>query len=417
MANGSDFQLQLQCPQCGAEVILHETDRVFWCAYCRVRLYLPYRIPFNCYFPARAVLQAHEGLFYLPYWRFRGVSYALRGTQVMHRILDTSVWGYPLKGAPYSLGMRPQALKLHFLTPDTPGRFIRPSLDLDAFLQRLENTLPAGSAGEQHPLFAHSFLGQTVTLIYTPFRWSNDCIYDALTERPLMCDEVSWESMDSLEQMSREGLTFWPTLCPECGYDLEAHKDSVVLFCPVCRCAWEAGNTGFEKVEICCLGSDKRPHTWLPFWQMEATLAGIPLNTLADFIRLTDLPRIIKPEMGEKPFTFWIPAFKLNPHLFLRVSRQMTISQQGTQEDRWPEFGERHPSCLPAGEAFRIVPILLGDLTPARETLFPLMRDLKPTLKTRRLAFVPFQQQGMELIQPRLGFSLPHAALRFGRSL
>ena len=35
-----NWQIEHNCPQCGAPVILDETDRLLTCPYCRTRLYL-----------------------------------------------------------------------------------------------------------------------------------------------------------------------------------------------------------------------------------------------------------------------------------------------------------------------------------------------------------------------------------------
>lgn len=395
---------------------MHETDRLFSCLYCRVRLYLPSQTPFQCYIPPKTIPK--DGLpLYMPYWRFRGVSYLRKGFQVLHRVVDTSVAGYPLKGLPYSLGLRPQAMRLRFLASDTPGRFIMPSLDLQAFLGRIGHGLSATPLRAELPLHGHAFIGETVTLIHTPFFFNGDGLWDALMDRFLPVDGVSLESLSSLQEVPRDTLRFLAALCPECGRDLEAHKDSAVLLCTSCQCAWEPGTGGFERVQTGVVESEEEAHLWLPFWRMEVEFEGLSLNSVADFIRFTGLPRIPLYSVETAPFAFWVPAFKLHPHLFLRVSRQMTVAQLAEREEDWPASGEIHPCCLPPGEALECLPILLADLSPAREAVFPRMKHAAPVGRKRRVVLVPFLRKPLEIIQPRLGFSIPVSALRFGRSL
>ena len=38
----NSWEVELQCPQCGAPVTLEEADRILSCAFCRVRLIMIY---------------------------------------------------------------------------------------------------------------------------------------------------------------------------------------------------------------------------------------------------------------------------------------------------------------------------------------------------------------------------------------
>jgi len=40
-----------------------------------------------------------------------------------------------------------------------------------------------------------------------------------------------------------------------------------------------------------------------------------------------NLPKAIQPEWENKSLYFWVPAFKLQPKIFLRLSTQFVISQ------------------------------------------------------------------------------------------
>ncbi|MCK7515939.1 MAG: hypothetical protein MZV70_76205 [Desulfobacterales bacterium] len=66
------FQIEHQCPQCGAPANLEETDRLFACPFCRVKSFLLTRDYFRYVLPAKN--PAGKELVYFPYWRFKGHS-------------------------------------------------------------------------------------------------------------------------------------------------------------------------------------------------------------------------------------------------------------------------------------------------------------------------------------------------------
>jgi hypothetical protein len=123
------------------------------------------------------------------------------------------------------------------------------------------------------------------------------------------------------------------------------------------------------------------------------------------------------PEMEGKPFSFWIPAFKLNPKLFLRLGQHMTVAQLEVKECSYPKAARPFPCNLASEEALQSIPILLGAITPAKEELFPLLRKVAPSFLGKRLVHIPFKKQGAEYIQTTLGFALPQEALQWGRAL
>ncbi len=124
--NGSYWQIEHGCPQCGAPVTMDETDRLLACPFCRTRLYLAVEDHFRYHIPPPA--GAEGELLYIPYWRLRGSSFSVTATGVTQRFVDTSALAATLQELPHSLGLRPQVLKLRFVSPTTEGRFIRPEL-------------------------------------------------------------------------------------------------------------------------------------------------------------------------------------------------------------------------------------------------------------------------------------------------
>ncbi|RME62869.1 MAG: hypothetical protein D6778_10460, partial [Nitrospirae bacterium] len=60
----------LECPQCGGPVELEETDRLFRCSFCRVKLQITAPGPPRYWLKPRD--EPFSELIFLPYWRFKG---------------------------------------------------------------------------------------------------------------------------------------------------------------------------------------------------------------------------------------------------------------------------------------------------------------------------------------------------------
>ena len=77
---------------------------------------------FHYIFPHSA--PAGKDLVYLPYWRFKGMLFACNPQGVNHKFIDVSHQAVESDYIPHSVGLRSQALKLKFVTPETEGRFL-----------------------------------------------------------------------------------------------------------------------------------------------------------------------------------------------------------------------------------------------------------------------------------------------------
>jgi len=76
VVNGSNFQIEQQCPQCGAPIILDEADRILSCKFCRTRVYLAAEDYFRFYIPPAEGIS--ETIYFIPYWRIKGLSYTIK---------------------------------------------------------------------------------------------------------------------------------------------------------------------------------------------------------------------------------------------------------------------------------------------------------------------------------------------------
>ena len=116
------FLVKQECPQCGGPVELDETDHILQCPYCDVKSFLFSEGPFRFVLPHKT---QNKEILYVPYLRFRGVVYACQARRVSYRIMDITRLAVPIKRFPISLGLRPQAMKMRFVSQKTQGSFLK----------------------------------------------------------------------------------------------------------------------------------------------------------------------------------------------------------------------------------------------------------------------------------------------------
>jgi hypothetical protein len=406
--NGTNWQIEQGCPQCGAPVTLDETDRLLACPFCRTRLYLVPEGHFRYHIPPAA---AGEGeLLYIPYWRLRGSCFSLSAFEMKTRFVDTSALAADIPGLPLTLGFRPQVLKLRFDSPATEGRFIsveRPAL----------NAIPG--PGETAGAVLHRrFIGETVSLIHAPLLLRGGTLHDAVTGRPVCtCTTGDQQRLHDSPAAAAGRIRFVPTLCPHCGWDMEGERDSLVLICRNCNSAWACPGQAFERVDFSVMIPPPEAGETainLPFWRMKPRFEGLDLSSLADLIRIANLPRAITPDFSAAPLYFWSPAFKVNPVLYARWSRQMTVFRPlGDETDLLPGTS-LYPVTLPLGDAAEGIVINLAQLIADKRKFYPKLAALRITLEESRLEYHPFVQAQNELLHATLRVSLDPTALLHG---
>lgn len=417
MVNGSSLHIEHQCPQCGAPVTLLETDRILVCPFCRVSLMIQSDQPLSYTLPLPEGAMNGGDLVFAPYWRFKGIVYTLNDLEVTHRIVDVTTRAASFESLPYTLGVRPQTLKLKLSIAQPPSRSFAMSLDQKQFLKQLR-TGERGQDGSPSSMYSYkAAVGDVVNLLFAPTLLKGGAYHDPYTGRPLSGGPSPEREPELIETEAFNTVRFQPTVCPDCGWDMEGEADSHVLVCRNCQSIWEAVGRGFHRLDPYCVHSAEPADVWVPFWRIEMTTAGFDLANYEDFVRLTNIPKVIRPTMASQPFAFWIPAFKIQPRLFLRLSGALTVAQPSCEALKLPEGYSLYPCTLPAVEGFRSVPVVLGAIAPAKRELLPKIRNGKFAFQGKRLVWVPFKIKGSECIQPQLEFSLPRDSLRWGRTL
>lgn len=405
------FHIDCQCPQCGAPANLQETDRLVSCPFCRVRSFLLTRDYFRYVLPAKK--PAAEDLFYFPYWRFRGTLLFSLASGIDHKFLDVDQSAAEAPGLPMTLGLRAQAMKLRFLSPDLAGRFVAPqrsfSETFTAFQKRAVRTLPK-------PILHSAHLGESMGLVYAPV-YVRDRLYDAVLDQPI-ADRVNLLDGHGVAYEKPDWqVRFVPALCPDCGWDLEGERSALALHCRNCPASWYPSGETLTRVESHCLPDPRANAYFLPFWLITCDTSGIELSTYGDLVKAANLPKVVDAAQGSRKFRFWAPAFKLRAQAFLRMAESLTLTQ--VQEMLTPVLpSERHhPVTLPVEDACESLKVVLaGFMKPRRRVVEMLTRiSIHPT--HFRLAYLPFRDDRHDFIQVQTQLAVNKNLLRLSRHL
>jgi hypothetical protein len=156
---------------------------------------------------------------------------------------------------------------------------------------------------------------------------------------------------------------------------------------------------------------------YLPFWRMKARIEGIKLDTYADLIRIGNLPKAITPAFEETPLYFWSPAFKINPAMFLRWARQMTISQPAEKTGDSLPNASLYSVTLPLSEVAESIMITIADIVTDKRRVYPLLPQIRISLDECLLVYHPFVENRNELVHANMRFSFDKKSLAFGTGL
>jgi len=155
----------------------------------------------------------------------------------------------------------------------------------------------------------------------------------------------------------------------------------------------------------------------LPFWRIQAKFSGIHLESYADLLRLANLPKAVQRGWEDQKAGFWIPAFKLQPQLFLRLGRTLTLFQGKEGHECELPASVLHPVTLPIEEAVEGLVITVAAFSVPRKFILPRLHEIRAEVEGYRLCYVPFLLTSNECIQPNIGVSVSRNALCMGRSI
>jgi len=413
---GNSWIVEHRCTQCGAPITLEEADRYFACPFCRVKICLTTEDHFRYYL--QPMEKTPEEIFYVPYWRVRGISFTCdEELEVKGSIVDATYCGF--LGGPYpeSLGLRPQVLKLRFATAESGMWFPEPSQKFSNVFERIEGGLPQYLKGTSPVrLFHRSFLGEKVSVVYAPFFLKNRALHDGILGKPLKALRDGMNNVPPQGSMGRP-LTVIPALCPECGWDLEAGRDSIVFFCKNCNNAWYLTKDSLERISFFVLNGIQGQTTHLPFWRIKAHVEGLPLKTMADLARLANLPVVVREEWESTSLYFWVPGFKVHAPLFLRLGRLLTLQQPDDLCEQEGSPVSPQPASLPIDDAYQCIKVVIASLIAMKKRVWPSLESVMTRPISTDLVYIPFQEQEGDFFNPSLKVSVPKNSLKFGQNL
>jgi len=413
------------CPQCGGPVKLDVGDPLLSCDFCKTKLYMIPPSGIFSYFltPIRQPLPGAE-ICYLPYWRFRGFKFRIFKEKPLDcSLIDTTVPASELFSDLPLLGMAPQLGEMKLNTSSIPGtKFLNsPTEALKAADARIETFL------KDRPVL-EGITGENKSIILAPFEIIKDS--ENVSLRPLwgangrtLLDKHHARAIESFSkaESQKDAIRFLPLICPECGADLPAFPRATALLCRFCNRVWSLGASRlFPKKFLVAQDSMQGDITFLPFWQFILKTQDMGIDDRYHFFRQL-LPYRQTPEAWNgQPVQILIPAFKINPRLFFRLSTRMTRCCQELRIEK-REVSRRiskiHMVNFTMEEAARAIRIVLFHMFHGKKRIKDKIKNASLKIKGSRIILLPFKKGRREYVEIHSGQAIPIAAIELGSRL
>lgn len=361
-----DYSAVFNCPGCGSPLEILEGTISLRCPYCGLilRVGSPGRVLKYFYdtslddFAARFVAEGYlkknglslkfrkvnSQLYHLPFYRFRGMSYALfseavsgedqypdYSTSSKKRVFQQKCRPYDLTIPAFgdvsfgleSLGIRPQVVPLAVFSKES---FPEKSLAVDITVapeQAEENAMRLffynlGWASMNKEYLCSEMIGEGLAVIYYPvWAYSIDqeneestLFIDGLNKRVYHRIPCMLEYHASGSDRSRaSALNPVQHKCPNCGFDLPVSESSLFYHCSNCGRSYLIKEEGYFKTEMKSAIHERGEH-YHPFWRFAFSLSD-GTDTVSGFSRILtgEIPLIAKSK-AENPFYLYVPAFK-----------------------------------------------------------------------------------------------------------
>ena len=382
--------------------MLNETDRLFTCAYCRVKsCLLPPKGVFRYLLPH--VADPGKQVVYFPYWRYRGTRFCCIENEIRHQHVDVTHQAVESPYFPASMGLRAQAMRLAFVSPHTAGRFLAPALSIRDILLQRENRLKTEMASRK--VYYQSHVGEVLSLIYSPF-YIDEQLVDAVLNRTVS-GPLPDSFMNTLTKSGRPDwqMQFLSAMCPSCGWNLSGERNAIVLTCANCNSAWQPIGGSLKPVPVAFFPDDAAD-LFLPFWRIKAEVSGIPLASYADLVHLANLPRVVQPGWDQMEFRFWSLAFKLSPKAFLSLSIRMNLTQPREELKSGNPPGAIYPTTLSVTEAVDTMKTTLAGMMKPADTGFAKLPQIHIKALRFVLVYVPFRSGYQEWLQSQYSIAI-----------
>lgn len=391
---------------------MDETDRLFRCGFCRVGSYLDVPDFFRYTLPHKA--PRGKELIYFPYWRFKGMLFSCTRRGVENRFIDVSHQAVESPQFPFSLGFRSQTQKLHFADGERPGIFVKPQI---SFKEILPHWTAQFSAKLPKPILHQDYIGETRSLLYSPF-YLDQKVMDGILNRPVSSAAIDEIPADLLRPDSRNWpLTFIPSLCPQCGWDLAGQRDSLALNCTNCLTVWQAKQGRLEQLKAAHIPQEGADVRYMPFWRIKADVRGTDLTSYADLVKLANLPKAPQPEWDQIPFYFWSPAFKVRPQNLLTFANAVTLNQPTGRLTAGQPRGHLQAVNMPLQEAAESLKLSLAGFMRPRERMVERLPAIEIQARRFLLVYLPFREGPHEFVHSGLTLAVNKNMLNHARNL
>ncbi len=393
----------MQCPRCGGPVTLNETDAIIQCGFCRTRNII-HTYPYPCfYIKPRKEKTPSLSLSYVPYWRFKGLAFSLGPKKPGFKVIDQSFLAVEKPGLPVSMGLRSQTQTLYFMHKGVQGLFLAPGITRKQLVEQMGGTN-----------IKTAFIGEILSLVFMPFFHDSHTLYDGLTGKEVQVDPAV---VMADKKAPAYNLSFTPGLCPDCGWDLTGETDSLVHHCSNCQKSWLIHHKRLSRCKTMFFNVTPDTEMLVPVWRFKILFQDLSMESVADFMRTVNIPRVVQDHHETAAFYFYIPAFKVSPKIFLRLGRQVTLAQIEPEKISKMPAKCFHPVDLSLDEGFQAVIPVLMDLCTNKKDIWPVLSGEKMTVASFSLVYMGFRKRGNEYIQDELGFSLQRNVMKFGRGL
>ena len=414
-----DLSVEQGCPQCGAPVSIAESDRFFVCPFCKVSNFIVNPAGARYALPCGNSLDQESGdLYFIPYIRFRGSVFLVSGREVSHRIVDTTQLGFTDHLFSPSLGLRPQAMKLKRVSFQTSGRFLPLTIKTQSILARAANLSDMASRSNSEMLH-RAYIGESLSFIYLPVRQDERNLFDAVTNSPLSPAPTDTFLQERSKPFQRKWQSeFIAALCPQCGWELKGEGDCLAVPCTNCDTAWEVSGKGLKELEWQQEESRDAMAMWLPFWKISTDIPELSISTFADYVRVTNQPLPGGRPRKEELMSFFIPAFKVRPKIFLQTATRITLSQNHFQlAPGGGPISRRYPANLARSEARQSLKVILAASALNKKEVYPLLPRIRFTNVCATLVYLPFHDDGHDFIQEQSGVTIAKSVLSWGKKL
>lgn len=352
-------------------------------------------------------------ILWFPYWHFKGMQFCVLGERMQSRHIDITCQAVGSRFYPFNLGFRTQTQPLNFLLPGLEGQFLKPVLSFQKAMAQIEGRM-TGNPGRQ--AFHQALIGETVSLIYSPFYWEGRLV-DALLNEPVAAEKTDSSVLRLAAHTPGVSIRFVPTLCPACGWDLEGNPDSLALTCRNCKTLWRASGANLKEIPAAFLPDPGQDRVYLPFWRFRTEVRGLDLESFADLAALANLPMVVRPSWKEAAAHFWCPAFKARPENFLKAAVSLTLARPFGGLKRGIPDGAVYPANLPMTEAAQSLKLILAAFMKPRSRMLECIQETTISPRQVVLVYLPFEKGSHEFIQAKLNLAINRAMLSFAKNL